>query len=257
MKHTSLACTLRGVALAGQAVLALSVPAAVAQDGFLFDEPRVTLGARGGFNLAAANSDVYGFFTEQLTLEHDDFSGVALLGEVGMRVAPRLDLVGGVGYTSTRPRSESRTHEGTDGLPIAQTTRLYRVPVTVMLKYYLVPRGRTIGRHAWIPAGVTPYVGIGGGALYYELGQSGEFVDFQTCDAENVCEIFSASLESTGWTPTAHVAGGADFWLSPRFALSLEARYQWASAALHSDFIGFDDIDLRGLVSTVGVSMRF
>lgn len=256
MKRPSPATMLRGVVLAGTALLVLTVPAVEAQDGFLFDEPRVTLGARGGINLAAAHSDVYDFFTDQLTLERGDFSGVALQGEVGVRVAPRFDFVGGVGFTSSRPGSESRTHEGTDGLPITQTTRLDRVSVTAMLRYYPLARGRGVGRNAWIPARVTPFIGIGGGVLRYELEQNGEFVDFQACDEENVCDIFMASLASEGRTGTVHVAGGADYWMTPRFGLSAEARYQWASGSLSRDFVGFEDIDLSGLHGTVGLSVR-
>lgn len=257
MNQVRLAVVLRGVILTGTALPVLAVPTVEAQDGFLFDEPRVTLGVRGGYNLAPANSDVYDFFVSQLTLERHDFSGVALQGEIGVRVTPRLDVVGGIGFTSTRPSSESRTHEGTDGFPIAQTTRFYRIPVTAMLRYYPLARGRTVGSAVWIPARVTPFVGIGGGALRYELGQSGEFVDFQACDEENVCDIFTTSLASEGWTGTMHVAGGADYWMTSRFGLSAEARYQWASASLNSDFVGFGDIDLSGLHGTVGLSVRF
>ena len=58
------------------ATLVLVVPAQAqsAGDGFLFGQPRVTLTARGGFDLARASSDIFSFTTERLTVERGDFS---------------------------------------------------------------------------------------------------------------------------------------------------------------------------------------
>ncbi len=246
-----------GILLGVTALPSLAVAPVSAQDGFLFDPPRLTLSLRGGYSSATAGSDVYDFFIEQLTLERGDFSGAALVGELGITVAPRLDLVASVGHSSSTSPSESRTHIGTDGLPIAQTTTLRRTPVTATLKFYLLPRGRSIGSNAWIPARLTPFVGAGGGALYYDLEQSGEFVDFATCDPDDVCEIFASTFTSDGWTGTLHVMSGLDYWLTARLGLSAEARYQWASAPLSASFVGFEDIDLSGFQGTVGLSLRF
>ncbi|MGH7564554.1 MAG: hypothetical protein ACREK5_09035 [Gemmatimonadota bacterium] len=245
-----------GVLLCVAAVSSLAVAPAGAQDGFLFGPPSITLSGRGGYNRAATGSDLYDFFIQQLTLERSDFSGAVFMGELAVRVKPRLDLVAGVGHASSTSASESRTHVGTDGLPIAQTTTLRRTPVTASLKFYPLLRGRTIGSHAWIPARLTPFVGVGGGGLHYDLEQSGEFVDTARCDADGVCEIFRSTLTSDGWTGTLHVMGGVDYWLTTRLGLSAEARYLWASAPLSASFVGFEDIDLSGLQGTVGLSVR-
>lgn len=247
---------LRGVLLSVTATSMLAVAPVGAQDDFLFDPPRITLSGRGGYDRAAADSDVYDFFTQQLTLDRGDFSGAAFMGELGVWIGPRLDVVAGAGHTSSTSPSESRTHEGTDGLPIAQSTTLRRTPVTASLRFYPLPRGRSLGSNAWIPERLTPFVGVGGGALHYDLRQSGEFVDVGRCDADNVCEIFRSTLTSEGWTETLHVMGGVDYWLTTRLGLSAEARYQWASAPLGSSFVGFEDIDLSGFLGTVGVSVR-
>jgi hypothetical protein len=236
------------------AALLTAAPAA-AQDGFLFDEPRVTLSVRGGHYLAAAGSDLYDEYIELLTLDRGDFSGTSLVGEVGVRLGSRFDVTASVGRTSSSAHSESRTHFADP--PIAQTTSLRRTPVTATLKYYVLPRGRNIGTNAWIPARLTPFVGVGVGALQYDLSQDGEFVDYESCDQDNVCDIFRSEFESSGWTQTLHVAGGADYWLTTHFGLSADLRYQWASAALDDGFVGFDDLDLRGLQSTIGLSVRF
>ncbi len=246
----------RAILVSVAAIPALAVAPAGAQDGFLFDPPTITLSGRGGYNRAAAGSDVYDFFIRQLTLERSDFSGAIFLGELAVTVITRLDMVAGVGHASSTTPSESRTHVGTDGLPIAQTTTLRRTPVTASLKFYPMPRGRMIGSQAWIPARLTPFVGIGGGGLYYDLEQSGEFVDTARCDANDICEIFRSTLTSDGWTGTLHVMGGLDYWLTTRLGLSAEARYLWASAPLSASFVGFEDIDLSGFQGTVGLSVR-
>lgn len=246
----------RAILVSLVAVPVLAVAPAGAQDSFLFDPPSITLSGRGGYNHAAAGSDIYDFFTQQLTLERGDFSGAVVMGELAVTLTPRLDVVAGLGHASSTSPSESRTHVGTDGLPIAQTTTLRRTPVTASLKLYPLPRGRRIGSHAWIPARLTPFVGIGGGGLHYDLEQSGEFVDTARCDANDICEIFQSTLTSDGWTETLHVMGGVDYWLTTRLGLSGEARYLWASAPLSSSFVGFEDIDLSGFQGTVGLSLR-
>jgi len=119
------------------------------------------------------------------------------------------------------------------------------------VRYNFYDRGRSVSNFAWIPAEYLPYVGLGGGFLYYELDQKGDFIDFKTND------VFPSTVESSGWTPSAHVLAGVDYNLNVWFALTGEARYTWARAGLGSDFSGFDRIDLSGLSTTVGLSVRF
>ena len=236
----------------GVAALAVGTAApATAQDGFLFEEPRVTVTVRGGHHVAAASSDIYDFFTDELTLSRGDFSGFALAADLGIRLSSHADIVVGIGRTATTQGSEFRDWVGEDDLPIEQTTSLERVPITATLKVYPLARGRSIGSNAWVPARLTPFVGAGAGAMHYELSHGGEFVDFETF------EIFPDHFGSAGWTQSMHVLAGADYWLSTRFGLTGEGRYTWAAAPLQADFRRFDDIDLRGFQATAGISIRF
>jgi hypothetical protein len=50
---------------------------------------------------------------------------------------------------------------------------------------------------------------------------------------------------------------GVDYALGPRFAITTEARYLWSNAELSQDFSGFQPLDLSGLSTTVGLSIRF
>ena len=105
-------------------------------------------------------------------------------------------------------------------------------------------------RIAWIPATLVPYVGGSAGAMWC-FRQEGDFVDNETLD------IFFDELESKGWAPTAEAYGGLSYTLSPRWTVSGEGRYTWASADLSNSFEGFEPIDLAGLSVTVGFSVRY
>lgn len=240
--------------LMGAAMLVASrAQAQSSGDGFLFHPPGAALTVHGGYARANAGSDVFSFATEKLTLGRGDFSGFDAGLDLAIALSPRVDLSLGADYTGRVAGSEYRDFTGTDDLPIQQTTRFQRVPVTASVKAYLTPRGRSIGSFAWIPSDLAPYVGAGGGGMWYRFSQSGEFVDFNTADLE----IFNNTLESSGWAPMAQGLVGADLTLTPRLALTGEARYSWAKARLSDQFVGFDRIDLSGPSATLGLTLRF
>lgn len=220
-------------------------------DGFLFATPRATLTLRGGLTAPRAQGDLFGFVTDQFTLGRGDFRAPAGELSLGVRLAPRLDLDVGVAYSRSNKESEFRHWVDNRDLPIQQTTSLARVAPTMGLRLYLLPRGRSVGSFAWIPSRFAPYVGAGGGAMWYRLRQDGDFIDFSTT------AVFPDTFESSDWTTTAHVKAGADYSLGPRWALTGEGRYDWAHARLGRDFVGFDGIDLSGAALTLGFTVRF
>lgn len=235
-------------------VAAAALPATghtqVTGSGFLFREPTQTISLRTGWAAASAGSDIFAFTSEQLTLDRGDFSSMALDADIAFRVAPRTRLVFSLGVAGMRKKSEFREWEDNNRLPIEQTTSFSRVPVTVGVRQYLTSPGRAIGRFVWIPAKLTPYLGAGGGMMYYRFHQDGDFVDFQSL------VVFRSQFSSDGWTPTANVLAGLEYSLGTRTALTLETRYLWSRAELSGDFVGFDRIDLSGLNTTAGFTFR-
>jgi hypothetical protein len=220
-------------------------------DGFLFKAPAATLTIRGGFDRANAGSDIFTFVTDELTLSRRDFSAVTLATDVGVRVSPRVQALFGIGISHSSTPSEFRDWVDNNNQPIQQTTTFVRVPLTASLKAYLAGPGRSIGRFAWIPARYAPYIGAGGGVMWYRFHQDGDFIDFTTK------RVFTDSFNSSGWAPTAQGFVGTDVTLNPRLALTGELRYQWAKATLGQDFVGFSRIDLSGLSVTGGVMIRY
>jgi opacity protein-like surface antigen len=234
--------------------LSAIVPAASAQSrepDFLFGLPRGAVGVRGGYFFASAQGDIYDFLTETLTIEPNDFDAFVLGVDFAWTLHSRLDAV--FGFELTRPSIDSEYREFVEenDAPILQTTRLTTVPLTASLKLYVSPRGRQVSRFAFIPAKVRPYVGGGGGVIWYRLEQFGDFVDFEDLS------IFTAELQSEGWGWEAQAFAGADFRLTPKLYLTFELRYLWMDASVSGDFVGFEPIDLGGLRTTGGIGFSF
>ena len=242
--------SIRAIGIALLASFSASAALEAQVDDFLFGQPNISLFARFGYSLASANSDIFDFTSEELTVNKSDFGSFAFHGEFAIRLEDRLDLGIGVGIESSTTTSEFREFVGTDDLPIVQQTTFGRYPVTVGAKYYLADRGRSIGEFAWIPAKLAPYVGAGGGIMPYRFVQEGEFVDFQTLD------IFLDRFESTGVGVMGYVAAGLDVSLGKRWIVNGDARYSFASAGMDQDFVDFDNIDLSGLRFALGFGVR-
>jgi len=222
--------------------------------GFLFNRPVGSFSVHAGYAMPTAGSDVFSDATSQLTLSKSDFAGFAYGGDISYSVTPRVDLVFGGEFSSAKANSEVRDFVEQNDEPIRQATQFRRIPLSVSLKYYLADRGRSIGQFAWIPSRYAPYVGLGGGAVWYRFRQNGDFVDFNTQDLE----IFTAELQSSGWAPLAQGMAGLDYTIGPWLSLTTEARYGWAKARLDPNvFVDYDKIDLSGFAGTVGFRVRF
>ena len=214
-------------------------------------KPKAFAGVHIGFNIPKAGSDLYDMVTRELTLEKSDFRAAGFGGEFGVPIASHFAVVADFEYSRSKTKSESRDYVESNGDPIEQTTEFSQIPITVTVRYYPKKTGEFVGNYAWIPTRMNPYIGAGGGALGYNFKQTGRFVDTSTMN------IFSSTLESKGWTSTAHIAGGIDINLTPRIFVNGEARYSWAHADLSKDFTRFDPIDLSGARILGGIYFRF
>jgi hypothetical protein len=239
-------------ALIGLVAVAPSVGAQSNGKGFLFRRPAGSFSIRGGYALANAGSQVFDDATTQLTLDKRDFSSMDFGGDISYSPTEKLDVVFDGEFSSSKKDSEFRDWVDNNDQPIEQATKFKRVPLTIGLKYYLAGRGRTVSQFAYIPSRYAPYVSVGAGAMYYRFEQSGDFVDFKTLD------VFSSTVESSGWTPMGQGSAGLEYTIGPWLALTGEGRYVWAKATLdRNSFEGYDKIDLTGFTGTVGFRVRF
>ena len=219
-------------------------------NGYLFGEPEGRLTLRGGYARATAGSDVFAQSIDLLTINKSDFSGLTLGAEAGFGLTSRLEISLDASYSHAAKGSEFRHFVDNKDLPIEQRTTFDRVPLTANLRFYLTEPGRSIGKFAWIPSRFVPWVGAGGGMMYYRFAQVGDFVNFKNGN------VFASTLESSDWTGMVQGMGGADITLSPHVALRADARYLWAKAPLGPSFSNFDRIDLSGVQGTLGFTYR-
>lgn len=218
---------------------------------FLFGRPHGTIGVRGAWVFASANSDLFDFVQRHLTVDKKDFNGPLIGIDGSVIINPRIDVAFGAEFSQARKESEYRDYVDNRLLPINQETTLKERNIFASVRFSLVPRGRSVSRLAWIPRGLTPYVGAGAGALWYKFEQNGDFVDFVDLS------VFKDYFSSSGYTPSAHVFGGTDLQLYRILFLTVEGRYVWANAKLGKDFVDFDPIDLAGFRLSTGIQLLF
>ena len=223
---------------------------AVPSDDFLFGRPRVSLGIRGNYRDAQGRQ-------RHLRLRPgtaDDREGrlqrPGFSADLGWALTERLDVVGGFEFARKTVQSEYRDFVDNDLRPIEQETQLDQNLLTGSLRFALTPRGTRAGSYAWVPSRFTPYVGAGGGMMWWRFQQIGDFVDFQDFG------VFPDTFRSDGLAPTGHLFGGADVQLYKRLSLSVEGRYVWASGTLDEDYVGFEPIDLVGVPLLGGFQRR-
>lgn len=128
-----------------------------------------------------------------------------------------------------------------EGRDISHTTTLELADLTAA---YVLRFGRS---------SVQPYVGGGGGLLWWKLREEGSFIDF--VDPEY--PIIFASYLADGTTWELFALAGIDFRLGRRWSFFFEGRYRWAEDELNLDFSGFGTIDLSGGQLAGGVAYNF
>ena len=245
-------------------VAGLTLPAATAAQGgpgFMFENPRVSLSLRTGYQLPRVDSNIFEFPLDSLTLSRTDFASPLLGGEIAVRVTDRLDVAAGLGWARARSASEYVNWlEG--GVPIEQVTTFETLHASVGAKYYFTERGRSVGRFAWVPSRFSPYLGGGIGVVDYEFTQEGDFVDFESIVVDPVdgsvsADIFSDRLLTEGTGFAGYFGGGIDITLGRQFVLNGEARYTLANGPVGGSYSSFDRIDLAGLQLLAGIGIRF
>jgi len=226
-------------------------PVIATEPDFLLGRPQNFIGATGGWLRASQSGGIFDFTRELLTVDDRAFDSAAGGFVLGRALKSHVDLLLEIAFSQATTISEYRDFVDADGLSIAQTTELSQAPLVGSLRFWLVPRGREVGRFAWVGHRVAPYVGLGGGTRWYRFSQFGDFVDVVDLS------IFTDRLESSAWAGTAHVFAGTSFRMSKQLFAVIEARQAWSDTNLKGNFIGFDKIDLDGLQITGGVEFVF
>lgn len=199
----------------------------------------------GGFfprtesNLFVDDADLY--VKDGKTLEKGDWAGFSGGAQFNVEVAPFAELGFSIdGYSKTLDTTY-RDFVSESDREIAQSLRLTSVPVGVQLRLGPTERGK-----------ISPYVAVGGDAVFYKYEEFGDFIDFDVASHPIIADAF----ESEGVAWGVHAAAGLRVPISHDFSLTGEARYLWAKDDMPDDFAG-NEIDLGGFTATLGVNLRF
>jgi len=218
---------------------------------FLFSPPRFSVGIRGGWAINRSDGEIFDFLTETLTLDRSAFDGFAAAIDCSWQLMPWLDIAVGLELNNRTTSSKFRGFVDEFGDPAEQETSFTQLPLTLSVKLFPFDRGRRVGQYAWIPAAFVPYFGGGVGATWYQLKQTGEFVDSEEM------EVFEDVFTSEGWAFAGHAFVGFEVKFTKRVGLVLEGRYYWASAEIGGSFKGFAPIDLNGARAMAGFNYKF
>ncbi len=132
---------------------------------------------RGGYTLPAANSDLFDFVEQNLTVNRSDFNAFSIGAEIGTPITDRWNVTVAADFSHASKTSNFRKLVDNNNNEIVQTTTFDRLPLMVNFTYDLSASGRRVGTLAWIPSRFVPYVGGGVGVEYYQFHQEGDFVD--------------------------------------------------------------------------------
>lgn len=180
---------------------------------------------------------VFEGFTGQPSDLQDFVWGTDFLWRTGRHTA----VLFGFSYYSGATTSAYEDWVGDDGSEIRHTTNLAISDLTGAFLYRFGSKS------------VRPYVGIGGGFVWYQLTDEGYFIDFGATGQPVIWAWYGAD----GTTFEAFALAGIDIPINPRWSIIIEGRYRYATDELGDDFSGFGELDLSGYEITGGFGINF
>ena len=200
------------------------------------------LDVRAGAFFPRADSNIFEDTEELFGADKDDWIGFTGGVEFSFNLAEHVELGFHVDGYDRELDTEYVDFERPNGELIFQTLKLTSVPMGATIRFVVNPsRGA-----------ITPYIGAGVDAVYYEYEQYGDFIDFFDDDLPVRFDVFADSGTAFG----VHVAGGLRIPLGDDFSIVAEGRYLWAKTDMGEDFRQ-NEIDLSGPSATLGVNLRF
>ena len=218
--------------------------------GFLFSRPGATFNFRTGYDIPRANSDIFSYTSELLTLEKSSFAAPAITVDIGVHLTERLELVAGVGYARSETLSEFRDWEDNRGQPIEQVTTHSKLPFTVSARYFLRDRGRQPEpfRLGAVAAGALCGSGSGRQRVQVRAGRGLR----RHRDARR--------LQRPAGVGRHRSLRACLRWHRVRAGPAIRAdgrrRYSWSSSPMDRSFEGFENIDLSGFQILAGIGIR-
>lgn len=195
----------------------------------------------GGF-LPKLDSILFADSMTLYTVEKKDFNGGFGGAEFTANVHPNVELGLAIeGYSREIP-TVYRDYVRPSGREIEQTLKFQTIPVSAIVR--LVPSGRY--------RKITPYVGGGFSANFWEYEEWGDFIDFQA----NGQPVSFDSFKSKGTAFGPMVNAGMRYRLNSDFQITADYRHFWGKKTMDGDFRP-NEIDVSGDAITIGFRLIF
>ena len=204
-------------------------------------EPNGQFRFRFGLFEPTGSSDGWDGIFEGFTGQPSDLQDFVWGTDLMWRTGRNTGLLFGLSWYDGATTSAYEDWVAGDGSEVRHTTRLRLWDLTAAF-IYRFPTG-----------GVRPYLGLGGGFVWYDLTDEGYFIDFGSPDLPVIWAWYGAS----GNTFEAFGLAGLDIPLGSRWSFFVEGRYRWASDELGQDYAGFGELDLSGWEATGGFGFYF
>jgi hypothetical protein len=219
----------------------------------MFKRPSGSLTFRGGYELANTTGQPFTVLQRETTVGPRSFDALNVAADLDLFASRRVDVVMTLDMSSRTKTAEYREWEE-NGRPITQQSTLDRLALGAGLRYNFADHGRQISSLAFIPARTIPYVGVTGGAMWYDFVQKGDFVE--VIDSTNA-DIVEDELHSSHHSLMAQAFAGVDRRINARWSVVGEARYTRARSKLTKDYADLGNIELSGLAFNIGAAVRF
>jgi hypothetical protein len=204
-------------------------------------EPSSQLRFRLGLFEPAGGSDGWNRVFEGFTGTPSDLQDFVWGMDYLWRTGHHTGVLFGFSYYAGSTTSGYQDWVDNDGSEIRHTTRLGMSDLTAAFLY------------RFGSAAVRPYAGIGGGFIWWQLTDEGQFIDFGAPGEP----VFWGWYGADGATFEAFALLGVDIPLSPRWSFVVEGRYRYATDELGNDFSGFGTLDMSGYEITGGFGINF
>jgi opacity protein-like surface antigen len=225
--------------------LAAAVLAATAADA----QPRYGYGSdnslrfRVGLFTPEAESDYWVESFDVFTGDGDDFEDVTFGADFRFGLGPRLALMLTGDVWEGQEDQAYRDFVDDRNRDIFHTTTVDAASLGAGLVFnFTGPDAR-----------IVPYAGAGGAVYFWDLEESGDFIDFVPANPELFTTTFQDDGEAFGWFWLV----GVEFPIGPQWGFFAEGRWHNVEDELSGDFEGLGDLDLSGRSITGGVSWRF
>jgi len=176
------------------------------------------------------------------TVNKNDFDGWFGGAEFTANVHPNIELGLAIEGYAKENDTVYRDYVRPNGSEIRQTLRFQTIPLSAIMRF--VPKGRY--------RKVTPYIGGGITANFWEYEEWGDFVNFQAPGSP----VYFDSFKSEGTKFGPMVNAGIRFRLNTDMQITADYRHFWGKETMDGDFRP-NEIDISGDAITMGFRFIF